>query len=323
MPRKYDERKLTMANTKWIMSMPGAKSRMFHKLWPYIPRPRMEHEQTDGCPAIGVGGTHSEYWSESDGPGCEWCGASSPKDGRFVVPFFGTGFDSAFMAKEEGFEIVAGDASELLIGIHKNFERVVSRAELWLSQNHADKITFRALRAVHNENPRPWTLYLLGRLAYGQLIRHNRKGEYNAPFGQLRKLPTAERAREHQAFIESIELWPIGFGRTLAQAKPGDVVYLDPPYLGTFDAYTAYPFNSVAFAHALGTGEKDEHGVPQGLTARGVAWAVSNGPEFEALLRAQPGIRNSELKVESFDRQGTISAGSRAKVSEILITWTP
>ena len=263
-----------MAKSKWIMSMPGAKSRIFHEIWPYIP---------------------------------------PPPSGVFVVPFFGTGFDSAFMA-HESFGVVAGDASELLVEMHKDFFWTVRLAQVWLDSDGGDidKPQFRALRASHNANPQAWSLYLLGKLAHGQLIRHNRKGDYNADFGQVRALPSMQRARDHEIFVRSIELTAQSFELTLAQAQPGDVVYLDPPYLGTFDAYTARPFDSEALAAALAD-----------LTARGIAWAASNSPVFEAMLRAQPGIRDSELKVESFNRQGTISAGSRAKASEILITWVP
>ena len=45
--------------------------------------------------------------------------------------------------------------------------------------------------------------------------------------------------------LETAEVYSANFQQTIAQAGPGDVLFADPPYLGTFTAYTAAGFTEL------------------------------------------------------------------------------
>lgn len=72
----------------------------------------------------------------------------------------------------------------------------------------------------------------LNRHGYNGLCRYNSKGGYNVPFGTY-KTPYFPR-EEMQAFYDECDKYQFiqsDFKNTFLQAKPGDVIYCDPPYV--------------------------------------------------------------------------------------------
>lgn len=274
----------------WPMALPGSKRKMILKLWPHMPRPRPDH--------------------------------------RFVLPFFGTGADAGFMI-DLGFRVAASDSQALLIEWHQNSIACVDRARAWIAEVEAGERSedpgeerecwgarqcFEHLRAAHNSAPEAWSLWLLGRLAYGSLIRHNRRGEFNAPFGKLSKLPTRERMEQHAAFIGSLDsLVAQDFELAALSAELGDVVYLDPPYYGTYDAYTGEPFDHDRLIAVI-----------KRLRERGITWALSNSVEFIEVLEREASELLAECEVHRVQRSGTMNSDptARGAVFEVLIVWS-
>jgi len=76
-------------------------------------------------------------------------------------------------------------------------------------------------------------LLWLNRASFNGLYRENKKGGYNAPIGDEGPLvfPSAERIQLMATALQRSQLWVQDFRITLRCVGPGDVVYLDPPYL--------------------------------------------------------------------------------------------
>lgn len=82
--------------------------------------------------------------------------------------------------------------------------------------------------------------YYLNRTGYNGLWRENRQGDYNVPFGRHAHLTYATTFPTHQAVVAP---WTFCDGPFDAvPLEPEDFVYADPPYDGTFAAYTAGGF---------------------------------------------------------------------------------
>lgn len=88
----------------------------------------------------------------------------------------------------------------------------------------------------------------LNRHAYNGLCRYNLSGEFNVPFGRYLnpKLPSSAMELFHQK-SQHIEIIHADFATIMAQAKKGDVIYCDPPYVplsgsAYFTAYTKSQF---------------------------------------------------------------------------------
>lgn len=69
--------------------------------------------------------------------------------------------------------------------------------------------------------------------AFGGLYRVNRRGEFNVPYGGLRRkqVSTVSELETASKALQTVSLLNQGFESTLALARRGDLVYLDPPYV--------------------------------------------------------------------------------------------
>ncbi|MBD2786700.1 Dam family site-specific DNA-(adenine-N6)-methyltransferase, partial [Xenorhabdus sp. DI] len=82
-----------------------------------------------------------------------------------------------------------------------------------------------------------WFLYL-NRHCFNGLCRYNAAGEFNVPYGKYKRVyfPDAEiRAFSEKA--KNADILNLEWQDTLSRVDYGDVVYCDPPYLGTFSQY--------------------------------------------------------------------------------------
>ena len=88
-------------------------------------------------------------------------------------------------------------------------------------------------------------LLILQACGFNGLYRVNKSGVYNVPFSRkatfdfdvLREV--AELLRRRNVVLAAQD-----FAATIAQAGPSDIVYADPPYLGTHSAYTSKGFDA-------------------------------------------------------------------------------
>lgn len=85
----------------------------------------------------------------------------------------------------------------------------------------------------------------LNKTAFNGLYRVNRKGQFNVPYGKYLKPKIADAPTIYacSAALASVTLGCSSFDTTKFSPRPGDLVYLDPPYLpasltAKFDRYT-------------------------------------------------------------------------------------
>lgn len=92
----------------------------------------------------------------------------------------------------------------------------------------------------------------LNKLGYNGLYRENKAGKFNVPWGK-RKIALDSNPFYEDGALERFANAMRGsmiehadFRECLAEVHKGDVVFADPPYAGTFDAYTASGFPEAA-----------------------------------------------------------------------------
>ena len=169
---------------------------------------------------------------------------------RYFEPFVGGG--ALFFALRNRIDsAVLSDANIDLVrawcGLQANVEDVIK--VLSTLQNDADEF-----EDIRKTNPNTLTLaeqtarYIyLSRVCFNGLWRVNKKGEFNVPFGRypnpcicdgdnLRKVAKAIDAHE-------VAIMCADFEKAADEAREGDFVYFDPPYLGTFSDYTYAGFD--------------------------------------------------------------------------------
>jgi DNA adenine methylase len=170
---------------------------------------------------------------------------------RYIEPMMGGG--ALFFALSPTQALLA-DSNPELINFYRalvsDLDAVIETALSW----PVDEATFYAVRARRFEELDTVTaaarLLYLNRTCFNGLYRVNRRGEFNVPWGRysrptIANRATLEAARDRLARAEII----LGdYAAVLrAHARPGDLVFLDPPYLpisenSDFKRYTKVQF---------------------------------------------------------------------------------
>lgn len=88
-----------------------------------------------------------------------------------------------------------------------------------------------------------WLIYV-NRLGYNGLYRVNRAGDFNVPFDPTADLthPPAALLYACARALSGVSVEHADFEEVMARAVAGDTIYADPPYIGTFTAYTGAGF---------------------------------------------------------------------------------
>lgn len=126
---------------------------------------------------------------------------------------------------------------------------------------------FYEVRARFNRQPNGLDLSFLMRTCVNGIARFNSEGEFNNSFHLSRKGMLPKRfskiVNEWHARIKEVDFLCQDYEATCDLARPGDLVYLDPPYAGNKQRYVA-DLDIDRLFHTL-----------ERLNSRGVKWALS------------------------------------------------
>ena len=69
------------------------------------------------------------------------------------------------------------------------------------------------------------------------MIRYNKKGEYNVPFGRYKNLNTDLVNESHHRLLQNTNIYNTDYSELFNMATPEDIMFLDPPYDCIFNDY--------------------------------------------------------------------------------------
>jgi DNA adenine methylase len=178
--------------------------------------------------------------------------------------------------------------------------------------------TYYAVRALDptqlTEIGRAARFVYLNRLCFNGVYRTNRAGEFNVPFGRnTGRLPGPAAFEACAEALRGAALRDGDFTMTTADATPGDVVYLDPPY--TQHPQAAYGVYGYGAFQATDVARLVSH--MDRLADCGVKVVLSYADTTS--LRALLDDRWRVSSVESFSHVAA-RAQSRVRRSEVLVT---
>ena len=159
--------------------------------------------------------------------------------GTYYEPFLGTGGVLGTLAPKCA---VASDALAPLIAIFETLKGNPDRLKQWYRTRwercgRDGKVsTYEAIRESYNRNPNAADLVFLSRACYGGVVRFRTDGHMSTPCGVHAPISPG-------AFSTRVDLWRprvrntkflvSDFEEVMEQARPGDLVYCDPPYRHT------------------------------------------------------------------------------------------
>lgn len=144
--------------------------------------------------------------------------------------------------------------------------------EIWQSQLGDERAYYDQVRDRFNKHHRPADfLYLLARCVKAA-IRYNSRGEFNNSPDNRRRGAVPDTMRRHIMGASALlkgkcAISCVDYREILESAKPGDLVYMDPPYQGVVDTHNHRYRHGISyeeFVLALG-----------GLRRKGIAFIVS------------------------------------------------
>jgi DNA adenine methylase len=195
--------------------------------------------------------------------------ALAPRHTRYLEPFLGGGAVLWFLARPGS---VAGDDYRPLVDLWRLVAVdpgavVEAYRGSWRALQADLPGHFYVVRERFNRAPNPTDLGFLLRTCVNGIVRFNEAGEFNNSFHLSRRGMHPDRFagivdRWHRR-LAGVDLRCADFEETIADAGPGDFVYLDPPYLETRQRYQTGPEPARLFA-ALHT-----------LNRSGARWALS------------------------------------------------
>lgn len=163
-----------------------------------------------------------------------------PRDFRtYHEPFLGSAAVLATLAPASGH---GSDAFAPLIEIWATLQKdpeTVKRwyAERWHRMMSGDKVErYEEIKASYNTRPNGADLLFLCRSCYGGVVRFRKDGYMSTPCGVHRPISPssfAKRVDDWRRRLRGTSFHLLGYEEAIEQAKPGDLVYCDPPYAHT------------------------------------------------------------------------------------------
>ena len=157
--------------------------------------------------------------------------------GTYHEPFLGGGAVFLYLAHVGRIQnSLLSDSNEELMHLYRVIRDDAEHLIAELAQYPYEKDFYYATRALNPQELAPVEraarMLYLNRTCFNGLYRVNRKGQFNVPIGRYER-PTicnASNLRNVSALLQGVELQAWDFGAVLDVARPGDFVYLDPPY---------------------------------------------------------------------------------------------
>ena len=252
-----------------------------------------------------------------------------PPGGRLIDAFCGSG------AVSLGLDYPAywlNDADGDLINL---FAQVANRPTFidecehyFTDQRYRSERMFLNLRSIFRGRCAPdhelaAILLYLGRFGFNGLHRKSSRGRYNVAYGWPERFPDRtiyfprRELLSFREFAKSATFTAHDFRDVLPQARRGDVVYCDPPYvpLSETSNFTAYNGGSFGVADAL-----DLNRLAMRLANRGICTLVSNSDTPVTRQLFSGARRVIEIAVQ---RNIAGKAENRGEVGELLLLYHP
>lgn len=166
--------------------------------------------------------------------------------GKYIEPFVGGG--ALFFALKPENAIIS-DSNAELINTYKQIANNVDQVMFLLGELENDEDEFYKIRSLDPNTLTPAQaaarFIYLNKTCFNGLYRVNRKGQFNVPFGHYKnpKILDKKALTEASELLKKTTILCADYKDVLEKyAKPGDFVFLDPPYVpvGKYSDFKRY-----------------------------------------------------------------------------------
>lgn len=182
---------------------------------------------------------------------------------NYIEPFFGGGALYFYLEPEKAiindineplinfYREVANDYDSLMPQLYELKETYIENArEFELAKmnspelhivNKNEELYYR-IRKMFNEPAqskysRGATYYFINKTSYSGMIRYNKKGEFNVPFGRYKNFNVDNITKAHSDLLSKATIMNTSYAEIIENASSDDFIFLDPPYDSRFNDY--------------------------------------------------------------------------------------
>lgn len=241
---------------------------------------------------------------------------------RYFEPFVGGG---AVFFDLQPKNATLSDLNSELITTYKIIRDDVESLILSLKKHIYDKDYFLKIRAMNpaemSELDIASRFIYLNRTCFNGMYRVNSKGQFNVPFGRYKNpvICDENNLRVVSRALKDVKILNVDYKSAVSEVKAGDFVYFDPPYypISSTSSFTSY--TKEGFAEKEQVELRDTFAE---LSNRGCYVMLSNSDS--AFIRdIYGGLKNVTITTVSAGRAINSKAGSRGKITELVITNYP
>lgn len=169
--------------------------------------------------------------------------------GRYIEPFLGGGAIFFHLAPPVA---ILSDVNERLIDTYRSIRdewRLVQSSLANFQEKHSKEFYYEERRRVHTSSHLRAAQFLyLNRTCFNGLYRENLKGQFNVPLGTKTQVTLLDDDFEKASdLLSRADLRAGDFESVVAEAKKGDLVFLDPPYTTAHNCNGFVKYNQKIF----------------------------------------------------------------------------
>lgn len=154
--------------------------------------------------------------------------------GRYIEPFIGGG--ALFFSLRPSAGVIA-DINPELVNLYRSIAEDVDGILECLREHTNTEEYFYSLRALDWQSMTPTEA--AARTCFNGMYRVNKKGQFNVPYGHYKspKIINEEVLRANSLLLQDTTIVCGDYKTVIGEyAKPGDFIFLDPPYLPVSDS---------------------------------------------------------------------------------------
>ena len=123
----------------------------------------------------------------------------------------------------------------------KEYEKKKSENPDLRVENRNEELYYIMRDAFNHKTDSPYLdcvlYYFINKTAYSGMIRYNKQGEYNVPFGRYKNFNTRLITDEHHELLSRTDIYNLDYSEIFDMVSDDDFIFLDPPYDCVFSDY--------------------------------------------------------------------------------------
>ncbi len=240
-----------------------------------------------------------------------------PPGKRLIEPFCGSA--AVFLNTHYSENLICDNNADLIniyLQLQTDSDNFINYCKKYFIDKNNDPDKYYQLRTrfnnTRNKKIRAALFLYLNKHGYNGLCRYNKSGGFNVPVGRYKTITLPEaRMKYFSKRSQNAEFAIKDFSTTIQDAREGDVIYCDPPYVPLNDSNSSFQYEKNGFNMQQ---QEQLARLAEDAAGRGIPVLISNHlTDFTREI-----YKNGELTEFSVRRTISCKGDNRVRAQEVL-----